>query len=207
MTDSSEDRYAPNFGPFHIRKWFIQTDETLATETGITADGEHMFRVVIAAAVHNPCAGRWVEDLSPWVEASAALGEEFGRRIQAALGDHHAAGYGKACLVGANGEYEHGNMLLTTAFADPVRRAVGGAQAWIPSSGKRAGPGGSIDVPLAHKDALYVRAHYDTISVSFPDAPAPDELVVVFVVATRGRLRTRLGGLQAGDVVGEDGLR
>ena len=159
MTDSSEDRYAPNFGPFHIRKWFIQTDETLATETGITADGEHMFRVVIAAAVHNPCAGRWVEDLSPWVEASAALGEEFGRRIQAALGDHHAAGYGKACLVGANGEYEHGNMLLTTAFADPVRRAVGGAQAWIPSSGKRAGPGGSIDVPLAHKDALYVRAH------------------------------------------------
>ncbi|MFD1538913.1 amino acid synthesis family protein, partial [Nonomuraea guangzhouensis] len=115
--------------------------------------------------------------------------------------------YGKACLVGVNGEYEHGNAFLTQVFADPVREAVGGGKSWVPSTGKRAAPGTSIDVPLAHKDALYVRSHYDTVTVTFTDAPAPDEVVAIFAFATRGRLHARLGGLTAGAIEGRDGLR
>ncbi len=199
--------HAPNFGPFHIRKWFQQIDETLAGETGLAADGEPLVRVVVAAALRNPCAGRYVPDLSAHVGASAQLGLEFGRRLVGALAGAVAQGYGKACLVGVAGEYEHGNMLLTTAFADPVRAALGGAKAWIPSSGKRGGPGDAIDIPLAHKDALYVRSHYDTVTVSFPDAPAPDEVLIAFAVATRGRLHARLGGLHADRIAGQDGLR
>ena len=115
-------------------------------------------------------------------------------------------GYGKACLVGTSGEYEHGNAFLTTVFANPVRDAIGGGKSWIPSTGKRGGPGVSIDVPLAHKDALYVRSHYDTVTVSFNDAPAPDEVIVIFSFATRGRLHARLGGLRASEIEGKNGL-
>jgi hypothetical protein len=115
--------------------------------------------------------------------------------------------YGKAALVGANGEYEHGNAFLTTTFAEPVRDAVGGGQSWVPSSGKRGGPGTEIDIPLAHKDALYVRSHYDTFSVTFTDSPGPNEVVVAVAVATRGRLHARLGGLKHAEIVGKDGLR
>ncbi len=117
------------------------------------------------------------------------------------------ASYGKACLVGTDGEYEHGNAFLTQVFADPVRDAVGGGKAWVPSTGKRAAPGASIDIPLAHKDALYVRSHYDTVTVSFTDAPAPGEVVAIFAFATRGRLHARLGGLAASAIEGNDGLR
>ena len=91
-------------------------------------------------------------------------------------------------------------------FANPVRDAIGGGKSWIPSTGKRGGPGVSIDVPLAHKDALYVRSHYDTVTVSFNDAPAPDEVIVIFAFATRGRLHARLGGLRASEIEGKNGL-
>ncbi|MEZ5652488.1 MAG: amino acid synthesis family protein [Burkholderiaceae bacterium] len=199
--------YAPNLGIFHVRKWYAQRDETIASEFGLPPDGEPLVRVVVAAALRNPCAGRHVQDLSRWAEAARELGLEFGRRVVQAMAGVPVRGYGKACLVGTHGEYEHGNMLLTTHFADPVREAVGGAKAWIPSSGKRGGPGDTLDIPLAHKDALYVRAHYDTVTVGFADAPGPDEVVIAFAAASRGRLHARLGGLQAADVRGEDGLR
>jgi len=88
-----------------------------------------------------------------------------------------------------------------------VRDALGGGKAWISSSGKRGAPGAAIDVPLAHKDALYVRSHYDTMTLAFADAPGPREIVVIFAVATRGRLHARLGGLKAADIAGKDGLR
>ena len=196
-----------NFGEYHIRKWFTYLEDTLATETGALADGDPVRKIVIAAAIHNPYAARYSEDLSQIVHGSAKLGLHFGRRIQAAADGQPIASYGKACLVGTDGEYEHGNAFLTQVFADPVRDAVGGGQAWVPSTGKRAGPGASIDVPLAHKDALYVRSHYDTITVSFTDAPAPDEVVAIFAFATRGRLHARLGGLAASAIEGNDGLR
>jgi hypothetical protein len=197
---------APNFHGFHIRKWYLQIDDTLATESGALADGEPLRKIVLAACLHNPYAGRYEPDLGAWIEASPALGQEFGRRIRAAAADARIESYGKACLVGIDGDYEHGNALLTNPAANPVRDAVGGGKAWVPSTGKRGGPGTVIDVPLAHKDALYVRSHYDTLSASFHDAPSRDEVLVIWAFATRGRLNARLGGLQAGDIKGQDGL-
>ena len=105
------------------------------------------------------------------------------------------------------GEYEHGNAFLTTSFADGVRKAVGDGRAWIPSTGKRGAPGTALDVPLAHKDALYVRSHYDTMTISIADAPNEDEIVVIFACATRGRLHARLGGLTHNEISALDGLR
>jgi len=194
-----------NFHGLHIRKWFSFEESTLALESGPLADGEPLHKIVIAAAVANPHSGSYVERFDDVIAASRFLGEEFGRRIQVALGGRKAESYGKACIVGVNGEYEHGNALLTTDFANPIREAVGGAESWVPSTGKRGGPGTVIDIPFGHKDALYVRSHYDTMSAMFSDAPGPDEIVVAMAVATRGRLHARLGGLKAADAVG-DGL-
>lgn len=197
---------SPNFGIFHIRKWFLQVEDSLAGETGAPADGEPLRKIVIAACVHNPYAGRYEQDLSTWIAGSPELGREFGRRIQEAAGDQAIQSYGKAILVGIDGEYEHGNALLTNPAADPIRVALGGGKSWVPSTGKRGVPGTILDIPLAHKDALYVRSHYDSVSVSFNDAPNRDEVLVCWAFATRGRLNARLGGLKAADVKGLDGL-
>lgn len=196
----------PNFGVFHIRKWFLQIDDTLATENGKPADGEPVRKIVIAACVHNPFAGRHVEDLTPWIEGSVELGLEFGRRIKAAAEGVAIESYGKAILVGLDGDYEHGNALLTNPAANPIRDALGGGKSWVPSTGKRGVPGTIVDIPLAHKDALYVRSHYDTVSASFNDAPNRDEVLVCWAFATRGRLHARLGGLKASEVEGQNGL-
>ena len=196
-----------NFQGLHIRKWYEIREETLALETGPLADGEPLVKFVLVAAVSNPHAGHFGDGFDRVISISAALGREFGRRIKSTLGDSQVQSYGKAALVGTAGEYEHGNAFLTTQFADPLREALGGGKAWIPSTGKRAGPGATIDIPLAHKNALYVRSHYDTVSVSFTDSPGPEEIVVAVAVATRGRLHARLGGIKTHEIVGEDGLR
>jgi hypothetical protein len=196
----------PTFGPFHIRKWFLQIEDTLANESGEPADGPPLAKIVIAAALHNPFAGRFEKDLRAFIEPSPLLGEEFGRRVREAAQGRAIVSYGKACLVGTDGEYEHGNALLTSPAANPVRDALGGGKAWVPSTGKRGAPGTPIDIPLAHKDALYVRSHYDTITASFADAPNRDEVLIIWAFATRGRLHARLGGLDAAQVKGQDGL-
>lgn len=197
---------APNFGPFHIRKWYLQIEDTLAGETGAPCDGQPLRKIVVAACLHNPFAGRYVQDLSSWIEPSPDLGREFGRRIREAAAGAAIESYGKACLVGLDGEYEHGNALLTNPAANPVREALGGGKSWVPSTGKRGAPGAVIDIPLAHKDALYVRSHYDTVSSTFNDGPNRDEVVLIWAFATRGRLNARLGGLAAADIEGRDGL-
>lgn len=196
-----------NFHGFHIRKWYAFREETLALETGRLADGEPLIKVVVAAAIDNPSAGANVDSFDTVIAQSVHLGVEFGRRLEILLAGAKAQSYGKAAIVGINGEYEHGNSFLTNAFADPVREALGGGKSWIPSSGKRAAPGTSIDIPLAHKDALYVRSHYDTLSVAFTDSPGADEVLIAVAVATRGRLHARLGGLKAEEIRGVDGLR
>jgi hypothetical protein len=197
----------PNFHGYHVRKWATVIDETLANETGQLADGPPVVKFGIACVVANPYAGRFSESLDDIVKQSPALGREFGRRMRAIAGTTPIESYGKGCIVGTAGEYEHGNAFLTAAFADPVREAIGGGKAWVPSTGKRGGPGTTIDIPLAHKDALYVRSHYDTLTLDFADAPNPDEVVVIFAFATRGRLHARLGGLRAAEIEGRDGLR
>jgi len=195
-----------NLHGYHVRKWFSLVEETLANETGRPADGEPLRKLVVGVVVQNPYAGRFSENLNQLIGNSDTLGREFGERIVVLAKGHDIASYGKACIVGVSGEYEHGNALLTSRFADPVRDALGG-KAWIPSTGKVGGPGTSIDIPLAHKDALYVRSHYDTITVSLADAPMPDEILVLVAFATRGRLHARLGGLKASEIKGHDGLR
>ncbi|MEO8806383.1 MAG: amino acid synthesis family protein [Burkholderiaceae bacterium] len=196
----------PNFHTFHIRKWYLQIEDTLAGETGAAADGEPLRKIVIAACIHNPFTGRYVEDLTPWIEPSPVLGREFGRRIGEVADGRAIESYGKACLVGIDGEYEHGNALLTNPAANPIRDGIGGGKSWVPSTGKRGGPGTTIDIPLAHKDALYVRSHYDTVSAMFSDGPNRDEVILCWAFATRGRLNARLGGLKASEIVGQDGL-
>lgn len=199
--------FDPNVGRYHVRKWYTQVEDVLATETGMAADGTVLRRFVIAAAVRNPLAGGFEQSLTDIVEGSDELGRVFGERALAAAGGVPIQSYGKACLVGADGEYEQGNAFLTQVFADPVRKAIGGGKSWVPSTGKVGGLGAALDIPLAHKDALYVRANYDTVTVCFADAPRADEVLVAFAFATRGRLHARLGGLTVEDVIGQDGLR
>jgi hypothetical protein len=184
--------------PFSIRRWTTYEEEILTTESHHPADGHPIRKIVIGACILNPFAnGSFTPDLSPVVDQSAALGEAFGQRILKVLGGDIHSSVGKACLVGMNGEYEHGNAFLTATFANPLRDTLGGGKAWIPSTGKRGGPMTPIDIPLAHKHELYVRSHYDTITVAFSDGPNPDEVLVLVAVATRGRLHARLGGLSA----------
>jgi len=192
---------------YRIRRWHEFYEEIFATETGERADGEPVRKVAVAAVLENPYAGRFSRELGLLVDDSSQLGREMGGRLVAALKGVPAESYGKACIVGLEGEYEHGNALLTTAFADPIRHALGGGKAWISSTGKRGSAGTTIDIPLAHKDALYVRSHYDTMTVTVADAPGPREIVVLFAVATRSRLHARLGGIKATEIQGRDGLR
>ena len=188
-----------------VRKTYISLEEIVIGPSG--AAERSLRKVAAAAVVDNPYAGRYVEDLSEMVEFSLSLGKELGLKAVQALGSEKVESYGKGAIVGVNGEQEHANAFLTTAFGDALRNAVGGGEAWISSTTKRGEAGSGIDIPLAHKDALYVRSHYDTVEVRVPDAPLPNEVLIVCVVANRGRLDERLGGVRAVDIVGEDALR
>ena len=192
---------------YKVRKWFEFFEESASNEMGVEADGEPIAKFVVGAVIQNPYANRFSQDLSLLTEPSSRLGQAFGRRLVGAAKGYPIRSYGKSSVVGVSGEYEHGNACLTTAFANPIREAIGGGRAWIPSTGKVGSPGTAIDIPLAHKEALYVRSHYDTITVSANDAPRANEILVLFAGASRGRLHARLGGLKESDVRGEDGLR
>lgn len=191
--------------PLEIRRWLTLVDHKMV-ESGRAA-AKPLRKVAVIAIVANPYTGRFVEDLSQSTRDSEAVGVELARLAVLAMGDMRAASYGKGGVAGLGGEQEHANAMLTTVFAEPLRTALGGAMAWIPSFTKLAGPGATIDVPLAHKDALYVRSHYDGVTVTLPpDAPAADEVALIVVLASGGRLNARVGGLNARDVIGQDGL-
>lgn len=176
-----------------LRKRWAVIDETHLAG-GVADDGGTLRKVAVCAVVANPLAGKgYVEDLSPLVEGSRALGRDLGQMAQRLLGAP-VESYGKAAVVGTDGEQEHANACLTSAFGDPLREAVGGGRAWITSATKMGAAGTAIDVPLAFKDELWVRSHYDALEVRVPDAPLPGEIVVIVAVANRGRIRARLGG-------------
>ncbi len=160
------------------------------------SDGDGVLRkVVVSAVVKNPYAGLgYVEDLSDIVEGSAAVATEIGTRAIELL-DSPAQSYGKAGLVGIAGEQEHVNAAVTSVFGNAFRDAIGGGDAWITSVTKPSGVDALIDVPLAFKDEIWVRSHYDTVTVHIPDAPHPDELVVIAAVSNRGRINARVGGM------------
>ncbi len=189
---------------YEVRGWFSVRHEI--HHDGGEPSPTPLVKAAVAAVVRNPHAGRHVDDLSPLVDPSPWLGTELGRRAADLLGDRPVASYGKAGIAGVAGEQEHAVACLTTVFGDALREAVGGGAAWIPSVTKSAAAGTALDVPLAHKDALFVRSHYDTVTMAVPDAPRPDELLLCVGVATGGRVHHRVGGLSADEAVG-DGLR
>ena len=164
-------------------------------------------RVAALAVIVNPFAGRHVADLTPLIDVGEVLARLLGERAVAALDGAAVESFGKGAIVGTAGELEHAAAVLHPKFGAPLREVCGGGKSLIPSSKKRGGPGATLDVPLNHKDAAFVRSHFDALEVRVVDAPAPDELVVVAVVTDGGRPLPRIGGLESGDIVGEDGLR
>lgn len=163
-------------------------------------------RVAVTAVIGNPLAGRFEEDLSELMEIGAELGTLLGQKAVAQLDGDAPHSYGKAVIVGMNGEREHAAALMHPKLGAPLREAVNGGKAIIPSAKKMGGPGTMIDVPLHHKDAMKVRSHFDAMEVRIPDAPAANEIVVVVAVTNGGRPHPRVGGLLLEDVRGEDGL-
>jgi hypothetical protein len=162
-------------------------------------------KAAAVAVLDNPYAGRYEPDLSPLVQASEGVGREI-CRIAAELLAAPPESYGKAAVIGMNGEQEHGVAMLTTVFGNVMREAAGGGKAWISSLTKRSAPGATIDVPLAHKDALYVRSHYDGMTLSLHDCPLPNEIAIIAVYSSRGRPHHRVGGPKASEITGIDGL-
>ena len=161
------------------------------------------------AVIENPFAGRYVEDLEPLMAVGEHLGGLLGRRCIEVLGiaPGQAESYGKAALVGVDGELEHAAALLHPRMGAPLRKAVEKGAALVPSSKKRGGPGQALDIPLGHKDAAYVRSHFDGMEVQISDAPRAGEIVVAIAVTDSGRPLPRVGGLSKDRIKGEDGLR
>ena len=166
-------------------------------------------KAVAVAVIENPFAGTYVEDLSELMEIGAELGSLLGRKCIEALGisPSEAESYGKSAMVGENGELEHAAAILHPKLGVPLRKEVEKGAALVPSSKKMGGPGQVLDVPLGHKDAAYVRSHFDGIEVRLNDAPRANEIMVAVAVTDSGRPLPRVGGLSAEDAVGQDGLR
>jgi hypothetical protein len=190
-----------------IRKLMTVVDETL-TEMGRKVDPP-VRRAAAVAVIENPFAGVYVEDLTELMDVGEELGKLLAEKAVAALGiaGPKAEGYGKAALVGENGEMEHAAAILHPKLGAPVRKVLGKGAALIPSSKKRGGPGAVLDIPLGHKDAAYVRSHFDGMEVQISDAPRANEIMVAVAITTGGRPLPRIGGLKTSEIKGEDGLR
>ncbi|MBN8756967.1 MULTISPECIES: amino acid synthesis family protein [Variovorax] len=191
----------------NIRKIVVQVDET-RREMGkdITPPTR---RAVAIAVIENPYAGRYSENLDDLIAIGEELGALLGQKAVKALGIEpgQAQSYGKAAIVGENGELEHAAAILHPKLGAPLRVAVEKGAALVPSAKKRGSLGTAIDVPLGHKDAAFVRSHFDAVEARVSDAPRANEIVVAVAVTDSGRPLPRIGGLQASEIKGEDGLR
>jgi Amino acid synthesis len=190
-----------------IRRLIVQVDET-RWEMGRPVQPPTRKAVAIAV-IENPFAGRYQEDLSELMDIGEELGGLLGERCVQALGiqPHQAESYGKAAIVGEAGELEHAAAILHPKLGAPLRKAVEKGAALVPSAKKLGTVGCAIDVPLGHKDAAYVRSHFDAIEARVPDAPRANEIVVAVAVTDSGRPLARVGGLQKHEIKGQDGLR
>ena len=164
-------------------------------------------RAAAVAVIENPYAGKYVEDLSELMAIGEELGELLTLRAVAALGipANTVESYGKAAAVGENGEIEHAAAILHPKLGAPVRKVLGKGAALIPSSKKRGGLGVVLDIPLGHKDAAFVRSHFDGMEVRINDAPRANEIMVAVAVTDSGRPLPRVGGLTKSEIKGEDG--
>ena len=190
-----------------IRKLIVEVEET-RIEMGQAIEPP-VRKALAMAVIENPYAGRYSENLDELIAIGEELGGLLGERCVQALGiaPGKAESYGKAAIVGEGGELEHAAAILHPKLGAPLRKAVEKGAALVPSSKKRGGLGTAIDVPLGHKDAAFVRSHFDAMEACVGDAPRANEIVVAVVVTDSGRPLPRIGGLNAGEIKGEDGLR
>jgi Amino acid synthesis len=190
-----------------IRK-LVTVVEITKTEMGRAVEPPTR-KAAAVAVIENPFTDRDSDDLSPLIDVGEELGDILGRMAVAALnvGPSSIESYGKGAIVGEGGELEHAAAVLHPKLGTPFRAAVEKGAALIPSAKKMGGPGTAIDVPLGHKDAAFVRSHFDAMEVRIPDAPRHGEIVVALVVTDSGRPRPRIGGLTKDRVEGKDGLR
>ncbi len=190
-----------------IRKIIVQVDET-HIEMGQTIHPPTR-KALAMAVIDNPFAGQYADNLDALIAIGEELGGLLGQKCVEALGIEpgQAHSYGKAAIVGEGGELEHAAAILHPKLGAPLRLAVEKGAALVPSSKKRGGLGTAIDVPLGHKDAAFVRSHFDAMEARVSDAPRANEIVVAVVVTDSGRPLARIGGLQANEIKGQDGLR
>jgi len=190
-----------------IRKIIVQVDEVLQ-EAG-QAVNPPTRRALAMAVIANPYAGKYSDNLDLLIAIGEELGGLLGERCVKALGikPEEAQSYGKAAIVGEAGELEHAAAILHPKLGAPLRLAVSKGAALVPSAKKQGTLGTAIDVPLGHKDAAFVRSHFDAMEARVSDAPRANEIVVAVVVTDSGRPQPRIGGLQVHEIVGQDGLR
>jgi hypothetical protein len=190
-----------------IRKLVVQVDEVRMEMGRIIEPATR--RAVAMAVIANPFAGRYSEDLEPLTAIGEELGQLLGAKCVAALGirPDQAQSYGKAAIVGESGELEHAAAILHPTMGAALRREVASGAALVPSAKKMGGLGTAIDVPLGHKDAAFVRSHFDAIEARVCDAPRANEILVAIAVTDSGRPLARVGGLQVHEIKGVDGLR
>lgn len=185
------------YAAYDVRSWYGAVHEIVHDGGKPSAP---LLKAAAAAVIRNPFAGRYVADLSPLTRPSALLGRALGARAVLLLGGRPVHSYGKGGIAGTNGEQEHVVACVTTIFGDALRQSVGGGEAWISSASKTAPAGTPIDIPLAHKDELYIRSHYDAMTIAVPDGPRPDEIMICVAVATGGRVHERVGGKSVRDL-------
>jgi len=190
-----------------IRKIIVQVDEVL--QEGGQAVSPPTRRALAMAVIANPYAGKYSENLDQLIDIGEELGGLLGERCVKALGiqPEDAHSYGKAAIVGEAGELEHAAAILHPKLGAPLRKAVSKGAALVPSAKKQGTLGTAIDVPLGHKDAAFVRSHFDAMEARVSDAPRANEIVVAVVVTDSGRPHPRIGGLQVHEIAGIDGLR
>ena len=191
--------------PLEIRKRLLSVEE-IFHEFGPVADTP-LLRGTAMTVIKNPFAGRYVAEIQGFMDDLKPLGLDMAQRLAAALGGaDKVQGYGKGSIVGTAGELEHG-ALWHAPGGYAMREVLGGAMAIVPSSKKVGAAGVRLDVPVTHKEASYVRSHFDSIEVGLNDAPRADELAFILVMTTGARIHNRAGGLAASDIQGKDGLR
>ena len=190
-----------------IRKLVTTVDE-IHSEMGKTISPPTR-RAAAIAVIQNPFAEFYQEDLEDLMSIGEQLGSLLGKKCIEALGiePSEAESYGKAALIGENGELEHGAALLHPRMGAPLRREVGKGAALVPSSKKRGSMGDTLDIPLGHKDAAYIRSHFDSMEVRVNDAPRANEILVAIAITDSGRPLPRVEGLKAEEAEGKDGLR
>jgi hypothetical protein len=189
-----------------IRKRVVTVEEIF--HEGGPATDRPLRRGAVVCVIRNPFAGRYVEDITPFMDDLKPLGLVMARALVDALGGDpdRIEGYGKGAIVGQGGELEHG-ALWHVPGGYAMREVLGNAKAIVPATKKVGGPGTRLDVPVTHINASYVRSHFDAMEVGVADGPRADEIALVLVMTTGARIHARVGGLKAGEIKGEDGLR